>query len=260
MKHLNKTLIIPVVAVALISCMSAPMKSDAPVIDRSYLKMFDACEEISRWYESDEDMHKILGDGRADSVILAWNHLKDICYQDRLQEAKELLTSKEYEGKLILFLRNTTAQYFFFGDLKYPALLQVDSALARKELVDDFRFCLAMTEIVIEMGDQDELNVPPHYANLVFDYFQFLLDDGDYDRAEPLTDRLYKYSILGGMEEKEATYHKMTMEAMYAAKTSKRDDALKKINELHDFMMNDPDSADSADIVTGYILNSLINR
>ena len=261
MKRLN---IFPFVAITLmfISCASQNQKEEKPLItvDRSYLDKFELCEDVARWFESDEEMYDIMDKNTAGSAILAWNQLKDLCNQNKLYEAKDLLTVKHNEGHLIVFLRNTTAQYVYFNSIKYRVLQQVDSLLARKELVADLGFCMAMTECVVDLKDPEDTYVPPHYENLIYDYFMLLLEDGDYDKAEPLPGKLYKYSILAGVEESVATYHKLIMEAKYAANARSNKDALKKINELHTFMKADPDLADAADSMRETFMAGLLLR
>lgn len=257
-----KTFLASAITLFLLACSSHPKKSEKPVIevDRSYLDKFELCEKIARWFETDEEMYEIMEKSSADSAILAWNQLKDICNQNKLYEAKDLLTDKRFEGHLIIFLRNTTAQYVYFNGIKYPILAQVDSTLARKEILNDLEFCLTLTELVIETKSPEKTSLPPHYESLIYDYFMLLLEEGDYGKARTLPDKLYRYNILDGLNESKAAYHRLILETKLSVFEGPRKAALKKINELYTFMKSDPELEEDADSKRMSFLNMILSE
>ena len=228
------------------------------VVDRSYLDTFDICEEVCQWFESDEDMYKLLDKAEADSAILAWRRLKNVCFENNLYEARELLTSKHFEGRLLVYLRNSTAMYYYFSGIKYQVLSQVDQALAQREIVNDLEFCLYISDIVVEKPS-DSVYVPPHYWLLFSDYLVALVNAGKNRKAEALPEKLYRYCILDGMTENQADCRRCVLQARYICLTTDSKTALKTINQLYDRMSKDPELADDADNVKSILLGDITN-
>lgn len=227
-------------------------------VDKSYMEAFDICEEVCTWYESDEDMYEMMPRMEADAAFASWNNLKAICSRNDLYKARDLMTSKEFEGKLLIYLRNSTAQYHYFSGIKYQILLQVDPELAQKEIVKDLDLCLAMTDTVIGLGKSDSVNVPPHYWNLFTDYLIVLVNEEEYDSAEALPDRLYEYCILDGMSENQADCRRSVLQAIYTCMTSDSKTALKTVNKLYTRMENDPELAEDAETVRSILMEEII--
>lgn len=238
---------------------SAQLSDEIKEVDRSYMDAFDICEEVSTWFESDEEMYEIMSRMEADAAFSAWNNFKAICYQNRLYEARDLMTSNEFEGKLLIYLRNSTAQYHYFSGIKYQILLQVDPELAQKEIVKDLELCLVMTDAVIEMHKSDSVNVPPHYWNLFSDYLIALVNNKEYETAETLPDRLYRYCVLDGMTENRANCRRSVLQAMYTCMTSDPKTALKTINKLCTRMENDPELAADAETVRSILMENIVS-
>lgn len=227
-------------------------------VDRSYMEAFDICEEVCTWYESDEEMYEVMHRMEADAAFAAWNNLKAICSRNDLYKARDLMTSKEFEGKLLIYLRNSTAQYHYFSGIKYQILLQVDSELAQKEIVKDLDLCLAMTDTVIGLGKSDSVNVPPHYWHLFSDYIIALVNIEEYETAKTLPDRLYRYCILDGMSENQADCRRSVLQAIYTCMTSDSKTALKTVNKLYTRMENDPELAEDAETVRSILMEEII--
>lgn len=227
-------------------------------VDRSYMEAFDICEEVCTWYESDEEMYEIMPRMEADAAFAAWNNLKAICSRNDLYKARDLMTSKEFEGKLLIYLRNSTAQYHYFSGIKYQILLQVDPELAQKEIVKDLNLCLAMTDTVIELRNSDSVNVPPHYWNLFTDYLIALVNVEEYETAKTLPDRLYRYCILDGMSENQAVCRRNVLQAIYTCMTSDSKTALKTVNMLYTRMENDPELAEDAETVRSILMEEIL--
>ena len=240
------------------STTSSQVSDEIIEVDRSYMEAFDICEEICTWFESDEEMYEMMPRMEADAAFAAWNNLKAICSRNKLYEARDLMTSKEFDGKLIIYLRNSTAQYHYFSGIKYRILLQVEPELARKEIVKDLEFCLTMTDAVIEMHKSDSTYVPPHYWNLYSDYLIALVNDEQYETAETLPDRLYQYCILDGMTQNQADCRRSVLQAIYTCMTSDPKTALKTINKLCTRMENDPELAGDAETVRSILLDDIL--
>lgn len=228
--------------------------TSAASYDMSFLDYFEKCEEVARWFESDEDLRESLEESDADDAFQSWNVIKDLCQRRNLKSVASMLEDKEFEGNLITYLRNSTAHYLYFTVIKNQILNQVDSLQARKELIDDMGYCLVMTDYVVLLNEEKNGYVPPHYKSLIHDYFLLLLEEGEYEKAEPLADKLYRYSILDGMDETEARYNKLRMEVLYADKACSRDVATEKIYELYEFLKTVPGWEDEAEAL-GKILS-----
>lgn len=240
------------------STTSSQVPDEIIEVDRSYMEVFDICEEVCTWYESDEEMYEMMPRMEADAAFSAWRNLKAICSQNRLYDARDLMTSNEFEGKLMVFLRNTTALFHYFSGIKYRILLQLDPELAQKQIVKDLEVCLVMTDAVLEMHKSDTGYVPPHYWNLFTDYLIALVNVEEYETAKTLPDRLYKYCIMDGMSENQADCHRSVLQAIYTCMTSDTKTALKTVNMLCMRMENDPELAGDAETVRSILLDDIL--
>lgn len=260
--------ILPMVSLIVLSCSSSPNSLSSSTsqeetekiieVDRSYMETFDLCEGVSRWYESDEEMYEVMSKPEADAAFSAWNNLKFVCSGNRLYEAKDLLTSGEFQVKLLTYLRNSTAMYHYFLGIKYRVLRQVDYELAQKEVIRDLELCLAMTDAVRGLSKTDSVNVPVHYGQLFSDYMIFLVRNELYEKAQTLPDRLYDYCILDGMTENEADCRRCVLQAKFICMTSDTKTALKTINQIHTRMENDPELAESAESVREILMECML--
>lgn len=241
------------------SSSTSPQVSDEIIeVDRSYMDAFNICEKVCTWFESDEEMYETMSRMEADAAFSAWNNLKAVCSRNRLYEARDLMTSNEFEGKLMVYLRNTTALYHYFSGIKYRILLQLDPELAQKQIVKDLEVCLVMTDAVLEMHKSDTGYVPPHYWNLFTDYLIALVNVEEYETATTLPDRLYKYCILDGMSENQADCHRSVLQAIYTCMTSDTKTALKTVNMLCTRMENDPELAEDAETVRSILMEEIL--
>ena len=116
-----------------------------------------------------------------------------------------------------------------------------------------------MTNTVIELRNSDSVNVPPHYWNLFSDYLIALVNNKEYETAETLPDRLYRYCVLDGMTENRANCRRSVLQAMYTCMTSDPKTALKTINKLCTRMENDPELAADAETVRSILMENIVS-
>lgn len=271
MKYKTLSFLVLLLTFAVISCGNKPSSvpifhnPDKPqniaVVDKSYMEVFDMCEVLSQWYESNEEMYEVMGEAEADSSIRAWAEFKDVCSKGKLYKAKELMINKPFEGKLILYLRNSTAQYHYYAGIKYQILSQVDSALAQKELLEDLEFNLASVDCVVALQKSSgSFSIPPHYGELLNDYIFVLVNNGDYEKAGTLPEKLYEYCILDGLTKEEAELRKSFMETRYTCLTSDSKIGLKAIERLHARIKDDAELSGKADNIRGMLMEDLLWR
>ncbi|MCQ2147088.1 MAG: hypothetical protein MJZ16_06175, partial [Bacteroidales bacterium] len=131
----------------------------------------------------------------ADSVAKVWQKFTNYFIKGKYENAYRYLHDDGAENAILVYLRNTTAQYEYINCIKEAVLdYNCDEEGYYDELMDSFRLNLEMIKMVIvsawARGQEEEYYVPPHYTELVMSMAQMMLYYEKFDDALPFADEI----------------------------------------------------------------------
>jgi len=115
----------------------------------------------------------------------SWYGFADLYTQRKFDEAYQFVMENDNYANILLYLKNSTAQYQFINVVLSPLMrLHIkDDAEYYREVEGALTYNLFTLKQVIVMGG-DNPYIPPHYLDLVLDLEHLYLEEGDLDKAE----------------------------------------------------------------------------
>lgn len=115
----------------------------------------------------------------------SWYGFADLYTQQKFDEAYQFVMDGDNYANILIYLKNTTAQYQFINVILSPLMrLHIkDDAEYYTEVEGALVYNLFTLKQVIVMGG-DNPYIPPHYLDLVMDLEHLYLEQGDLDKAE----------------------------------------------------------------------------
>lgn len=115
----------------------------------------------------------------------SWFGFADLYTQRKFDEAYQFVMDDDNYANILVYLKNTTAQYQFINVILSPLMrLHItDDAEYYREVEGALAYNLFTLKQVIVMGG-DNPYIPPHYLDLVMDLEHLYFEEGDLDKAE----------------------------------------------------------------------------
>lgn len=136
---------------------------------------------------------------KADDFDSSWYGFADLYTQQKFDEAYQFVMEEDHYADILVYLKNTTAQYQFVNVILSPLMrLHIkDDAEYYSEVEGALAYNLFNVKQVITMGE-DTPYVPPHYLDLVLDMEHLYLEQGKLDMAEAnLTELAFACEAVG---------------------------------------------------------------
>lgn len=120
-----------------------------------------------------------------DANETSWFGFADLYTQRKFDEAYQFVMDGDNYANILVYLKNTTAQYQFINVILSPLmrLYIKDDKEYYKEVEGALAYNLFTLKQVIVMGG-DNPYIPPHYLDLVMDLEHLYFEEGDLDKAE----------------------------------------------------------------------------
>ena len=127
-----------------------------------------------------------------DTLRSTWEGFAKLFTEEQYEDAYYYLKDKERYGNVLIYLRNSTAQYVFVSTVwNYCVSAHAGSDEEYfKELEPDYGLVLVLTRGVVEMGGDDPY-IPPHYMDLVMEYSRLLLTMNEITISETFDEEIY---------------------------------------------------------------------
>lgn len=120
-----------------------------------------------------------------DANETSWFGFADLYTQRKFDEAYQFVMDGDNYANILVYLKNTTAQYQFINVILSPLmrLYIKDDKEYYKEVEGALAYNLFTLKQVIVMGGETPY-IPPHYLDLVMDLEHLYFEEGDLDKAE----------------------------------------------------------------------------
>lgn len=152
------------------SCLFSCKPQSYKTMDTDIADQFRQLDTLAEMMQTLEESLQGVPKKRADSIVTAWNRVADLCCAEKPVKAYEYLHKDRNLSNVLLYLRNTTAQYYFVNEVLLPlALTALPEQDAIAEYVDNLELNFAMTRMVVILAQEENNYIPPHYLNLIAD-------------------------------------------------------------------------------------------
>lgn len=191
--------ILAALALCLLSCRQ---QTDYTTMDSDIANQFRVLDTLSSMIQSNEDLFAGYTKKKADSIMTAWTTLANLCCEEKPEQAYEFLHAGKNQGDILIYLRNTTAQYYFNNEVLLPlALASVPEQDAIAEYLSNLELNFAMTRLVVVASQDSEKYIPPHYMDLIAD-LGFTYDAaGESEKAINMAEMIREASVETGNPE-----------------------------------------------------------
>lgn len=168
-----------------------------------------------------------------DSLRYTWSTFAELYSREEYKEAYDFLSSGEYYPNMLVYLRNSTAQYEFVSKIWSTCIAaNADSEEEYlREFVKELDLCLLMTKFIVECGGEGSY-IPPHYLTLVMDMGQVIMDAKDYEKAESFDQEIYNAALVMYGHETMAQFLALSYHCNYLCKVGQEEQAHKEIDEF----------------------------
>jgi len=142
----------------------------------------------------------------ADSVANVWKKFSNYFIKGKYEKAYKYFNEDKAEGAILVYLRNTTAQYEFYNCMLEPVLdFNCDDKTYFDELMSSFNLNLEMIKMVIASAwargaEEEDVYIPPHYTELVMSMAQMKLYYEQYDDALSFADEIVAAYEMSGYD------------------------------------------------------------
>jgi len=128
----------------------------------------------------------------ADSLLRSWVGFAERFSAGDYAGAYDFAQEDNNFSNIVIYLRNTTAQYVFFTSAWSDVIFNMKASEDfYREMDDLLNFNLAMVKTVIAMGGEDGY-VPPHYTDLLRSMGMIYRLTGDRELMESFCDEIYR--------------------------------------------------------------------
>lgn len=168
-----------------------------------------------------------------DSLRYTWSTFAELYSREEYKEAYDFLSSGEYYPNMLVYLRNSTAQYEFVSKIWSTCIAaNADSEEEYlREFVKELDLCLLMTKFIVECGGEGSY-IPPHYLDLVTDLGQILLYSKDYEKAKSFDREIYDATKVVYGDDTMARFHAVAYHCIYLCRVGQEGQAYKELDEF----------------------------
>lgn len=157
-----------------------------------------------------------------DTLRSTWEGFAKLFTEEKYEEAYDYLKDKGRYGNVLIYLRNSTAQYVFVSTVwNYCVSAHAGSDEEYfKELEPDYALVLLLTRGVVEMGGDDPY-IPPHYMDLVMEYSRLLLTMNEITTSETFDEEIYFAAKATYGDEMMASFLGLVFRSKYLCKVGR---------------------------------------
>ena len=197
-----------------------------------------------------------------DSLLMSWVGFAERFSAEDWQEAYDFTRSGNNFSNILLFLRNTTAQYEFIVNAWSSVLFEVKEVNEfYEEMSILLNLNLAMVKTVIEMGGEGGF-VPPHYTDLLRALGLMYRLTGDFESCEGFCDEIYNGYRACGFDDVTSRLAVLYFRAQFLTESGNRDAALAEVDAFKSVVLNEaaPEELDSSLQVLVEIENAVMSK
>ena len=166
----------------------------------------------------------------SDTLKYVWTGFAELYSEGKYQEAYDFLKEEQRYQSVLIYLRNSTAQYEFVSKV-WSVCVSAHAGSEEdyyKEIGDEYSQALLHTKNVIEMGGKDPY-IPPHYMNMVMEYGRLILAMKDYEKAETFNEEIYFAAKSMYGDERLARFLGLTFRCPYLCRVGQEDQAHREL-------------------------------
>ena len=198
----------------------------------------------------------------SDSLLMSWVGFAERFSAEDWQEAYDFTMSGNNFSNILLFLRNTTAQYEFIVNAWSSVLFEVKEVNEfYEEMSILLNLNLAMVKTVVEMGGEDGY-VPPHYTDLLRAIGLMYRLTGDFDSCEAFCDEIYAGYRTCGFDDVTSRLAVLYFRSQFLTESGNPEAALAEVDSFKDIVRNEaaPEEMDSSLQVLVEIENAILSK
>ncbi len=167
-----------------------------------------------------------------DSLRYTWSNFADLYSRGEYQEAYDFLSGGIYYPNMLVYLRNSTAQYEFVSKIWSTCIAaNAESEEAYLiELESELDLCLLMTKTIVK--GKGGSYPPLHYMTLVMDMGQVIMDAKDYEKAESFDQEIYDAAKVMYGHDTMAQFLALSYHCNYLCKVGQEELAHKQLDEF----------------------------
>ena len=195
----------------------------------------------------------------ADSLLMSWVGFAERYTAEDWQEAYDFTMYGSNFSNILIWLRNTTAQYEFIVNAWSSVLFETKEINEfYEEMSVLLNLNLAMVKTVVSMGGEGGY-IPPHYTDLLRAIGLMYRLTGDFDSCNAFCDEIYNGYKACGFSDLTSRLAVLYFRSQFLAESGNAAQALQETNDFREVVLRDcaPEELDSSLLVLDEILSSI---
>ena len=174
-----------------------------------------------------------------DSLLRSWIGFAERFSAGDYAGAYDFAQEDNNFSNIVIYLRNTTAQYVFFTSAWSDVIFNMKASEDfYREMDDLLNFNLAMVKTVIAMGGEDGY-VPPHYTDLLRSMGMIYRLIGDRSVMESFCDEIYRGYMACGYGDIPSRLAVLYYRVQFLSDYDEADTALQEVRAFRDVVMEE---------------------
>lgn len=175
----------------------------------------------------------------ADSLLRSWIGFAERFSAGDYAGAYDFAQEDNNFSNIVIYLRNTTAQYVFFTSAWSDVIFNMKASEDfYREMDDLLNFNLAMVKTVIAMGGEDGY-VPPHYTDLLRSMGMIYRLAGDREVMDSFCDEIYKGYMACGYGDIPSRLAVLYYRVQFLSDYGESETALQEVRAFKDVVLNE---------------------
>ena len=175
----------------------------------------------------------------ADSLLRSWIGFAERFSAGDYAGAYDFAQEDNNFSNIVIYLRNTTAQYVFFTSAWSDVIFNMKASEDfYREMDDLLNFNLAMVKTVIAMGGEDGY-VPPHYTDLLRSMGMIYRLAGDREVMDSFCDEIYKGYMACGYGDIPSRLAVLYYRVQFLSDYGESETALQEVRAVKDVVLNE---------------------
>ncbi|MDO5443294.1 MAG: hypothetical protein Q4G10_06445 [Bacteroidia bacterium] len=197
-----------------------------------------------------------------DSLLRSWVGFAERFSAEDWQEAYDFTMSENNFGNILVWLRNTTAQYEFIVNAWSSVLFETKEI---NEFYEEMSILLslnlAMVKTVVASGDEGGY-IPPHYTDLLRAMGLMYRLTGDFESCEAFCDEIYNGYKACGFSDVTSRLAVLYFRSQFLTESGNAGQALQETNGFREVVLKEssPEELESSLRIIDEILSSISEK
>lgn len=194
-----------------------------------------------------------------DSLLMSWVGFAERFSAEDWQEAYDFTMSGTNFSNILIWLRNTTAQYEFIVNAWSSVLFETREINEfYEEMSVLLNLNLAMVKTVVSMGGEGGY-IPPHYTDLLRAIGLMYRLTGDFESCEAFCDEIYNGYKACGFSDLTSRLAVLYFRSQFLTESGNAGQAIQETNGFRDIVLKEstPDELESSLLILDEIISSV---